>query len=309
MSEKSTSLNISVIIQGPIITGSSDSVKWTKQSCSSVRQYLPEAEIVLSTWKGSNTADLDYDILVENEDPGSCEAFYGGDSGEKSCNNFNRQLVSTVNGIKAATGKYVMKLRTDSIITGNDFLKYFNQYGQKKIHDGGTKERILTLEPRNPFGFFEGAFCLCDFWFYGLKEDMLKLWDIPFYIRSKTWERDLLGEEYLFYNYIKSLDGISFNHLMNGGKSPDIKKAYKKIMASEFVIVPTRKSGIKSLKYPQLNSFSIVCLRHYVWSFSDWKVNYDDFYGYKECRYKILSKIESYLGGAVLFLKKVKGIQ
>ena len=303
MSEILNSKNISVVIQGPI----SNSTTWTKQACLSVRKYLPEAEIVLSTWIGNSTTELDYDILVQNQDPGSCEAFYKGVNGGKSINNFNRQLISTVNGIKAANRKYVMKLRTDSIVTGNEFLKYFSKYGNKETCEGKVQERILTLEPRNPFGFFKGEFCLCDFWFFGLKQDMLTLWDIPLYERFETWERDLLGEEYLFYNYIKLLEDVSFKMLMNEKKFTIIANFYKKVMASEFVVIPTRKSNIVSLKYPRLNCFSVVCLKHYVWSFSDWKVNYNHFYGNKDYLHKLFSKLEFYLGAIVLFLKRMKG--
>lgn len=50
--------DISVVVQGPI------DEELTILCLNSVRKYLPDSEIILSTWKNSNIKNLDYDILV-----------------------------------------------------------------------------------------------------------------------------------------------------------------------------------------------------------------------------------------------------
>jgi len=60
--------DISVIVQGPVV-GAPDHL--TRRCLASVRQHLPGAELVLSTWQGSDTGGLEYDLLVPNQDPGA----------------------------------------------------------------------------------------------------------------------------------------------------------------------------------------------------------------------------------------------
>jgi hypothetical protein len=99
------SKDISVVVQGPIHT--QDNL--TKRVLESVRTHLPDAELILSTWKGSKVDGLDCDILLLNEDPGALE------KQPINSRNLNRQIVSTCNGIMASTRIFVLKLRTDCI--------------------------------------------------------------------------------------------------------------------------------------------------------------------------------------------------
>ena len=81
--------DISVVVQGAI------NKEETPKCLKSIRKFLPEAEIILSTWEGSDISAIDglYDVLLLNKDPG-CGYYYKNESGIKS-NNLNRQLVST----------------------------------------------------------------------------------------------------------------------------------------------------------------------------------------------------------------------
>ena len=111
------SKDISVVVQGAVD-------KSTKKCLNSIRKYLPQAEIILSTWEGSNLKGLKYDILVPNKDPGGvliCPK-------TKLYNNLNRQLLSTQNGLKKANRKYTIKFRTDFYLRGKEFLKYFDKF-------------------------------------------------------------------------------------------------------------------------------------------------------------------------------------
>jgi hypothetical protein len=71
--------DISVIVQGAI------DKDLTKKSLESIRAFMPEAEIILSTWEDSDLTSLDYDKLVLSKDPGFIKVNLLG--------NTNRQIV------------------------------------------------------------------------------------------------------------------------------------------------------------------------------------------------------------------------
>ena len=128
-----SSKDISIVIQGAI------NPTETPKCISSIRHNLPEAEIILSTWEGSDTSNLDYDKLVLNQDPGATSIT------KKIKNNMNRQLLSTQNGLKIAEKKYVLKLRSDLILSNTNFLKYFDKF-QSRIED--YEPFLLALDQR-----------------------------------------------------------------------------------------------------------------------------------------------------------------
>ena len=107
---------ITVVVQGAV-----DPVCTTK-CLSSVRKHLPNAEIILSTWEGTDVSDLDYDEVILNGDPGSFMM-----SGFEK-NNVRRQIYSTIKGIKQARRRYVLKIRSDIKLKNANFLKYFNRF-------------------------------------------------------------------------------------------------------------------------------------------------------------------------------------
>ena len=128
------STEISVVVQGKI-----DEIE-TPKCIKSIRKHLKGAEIILSTWEDSNIEGLDYDILILNEDPGAVVFT----TGVTVYNNLNRQLVSTQEGLKRASRKYILKLRTDLILTNNNFLNYFDMY-QERCDEYKLFERKIII--------------------------------------------------------------------------------------------------------------------------------------------------------------------
>src|SRR5277367_6682727 len=100
-----TSKDISIIVQGPVFK---DGI--TARCLKSLRANLPDAEIILSTWQGSDTTGLEFDRLVENQDPSPIwllDPFLK----RTQINNIIRQMISTVAGLNAATRPYALKFR------------------------------------------------------------------------------------------------------------------------------------------------------------------------------------------------------
>ena len=166
------SSEISVIIQGAF------NATITPNTIASIRKYLPKAEIILSVWEGSELPEhLPVDKILFNKDPGFC---YYSDEKKSKKNNVNRQIVSTVEGLKAATKKYALKIRTDFVLTGKNFLNYFDKY--KKVNPQWQifEKKLVACSffARIP-EVSRTALHISDLLFFGLTKDILNLFDIP----------------------------------------------------------------------------------------------------------------------------------
>ncbi|MGQ9806153.1 MAG: WavE lipopolysaccharide synthesis family protein [Chlorobiales bacterium] len=188
-----SSCGISVVVQGPI--HHQDDL--TKRVLKSVRTHLPDAELILSTWNGSDVSGLDCDVLLLNDDPGAINGN----------NNVNRQIVSTRNGLEKASRKYAMKLRTDTLLTGTGFLDVFNLYPERRDDFKVFERKIVipTIYTRHPlhFSFYSGVFHFfhpSDIFQFGLKTDLWSLWNIPL---STTFSR-CVPEQYIWTTCLKS---------------------------------------------------------------------------------------------------------
>ncbi len=166
------SKDISVIVQGKI-----NSVE-TPQCLNSIRKYLPEAEIILSTWEEDDVSGLDYDVLVKSPDPGTAvmpikrKLFY---------NNLNRQLLSTQEGLKKANRKYALKLRSDLILTGDKFLEYFDKFPARTNNYNLFRHKVLAdvfytrfcIRCKKLKNNIPVPFHVSDWWLFGLREDLI----------------------------------------------------------------------------------------------------------------------------------------
>ncbi|GAA5216362.1 WavE lipopolysaccharide synthesis family protein [Corallincola platygyrae] len=183
--------DITVVVQGPVqaLPDRNMDEGITVRSLASIRKYLPGAHILLSTWEGQPTEGLDYDELLLNKDPGPNINRYRADGTADKTNN-NRQLVSTLNGLKRVKTKYAMKLRSDNFLTSDAFKHLQQAFPKRASEYCFLKERVVV---NNTFtrDYAKGlpvVFHACDFFYFGLTEDVLALWDIP-------WFDDLVYDE------------------------------------------------------------------------------------------------------------------
>jgi hypothetical protein len=172
-----TSAQISVVVQGPVMGKPFDppEKQITREVLQSIRRHLPQAEIILSTWTGSDVAGLDFDLLVENQDPGAIPFF----PGQPQVNNGNRLIFSTKEGLKKASRPYALKLRSDLSLDGDGFLDYFSRFPARSSEWKIARERVLacTLYARD-VRYVKMPFHPRDWFFFGLKEDVLEIWDV-----------------------------------------------------------------------------------------------------------------------------------
>jgi hypothetical protein len=168
----------SVVVQGKVFGGPEDpsSEQVTLRCIESVRKVLPNAEIILSTWEGTDVSHLQVDKVVLNRDPG---AIAYSDLNPSYLNNTNRQIVSTYSGLLAATQKYAIKLRGDCQLRDTSFLNFFKPYA-RTVKYKFFKERVIipTLFSRNPRRIAQ-LIHPSDIYEVGLLEDLLSIWSIP----------------------------------------------------------------------------------------------------------------------------------
>jgi len=177
--------NISVVIQGKVFGEPGDAFEkqLTMQCISSIRNLMPRAEIILSTWQGSAVSHLDYDKLVLNEDPG---AISYSDQEPDYFNNNRRQTVSTLGGLRAATKTYAIKMRGDCKLSDTDFTHHLKDYPRGDRYRF-FKQRVVisTKYTRNPRRIAQ-LIHPSDIFQVGLLEDLLNLWDLPLQPEPQT---------------------------------------------------------------------------------------------------------------------------
>ena len=258
-----SSNDISIIVQGAI------NDKETPQCLTSIRKYLPGAEIILSTWEGEDTTGLDYDILIQNKAPG---AVFMDINGRKIYNNLNRQLYSTQQGLKHAGRKYALKLRSDLILTSPQFLEYFDQFQERTENYRLFKHKILTDVFFSRYKIKTGKhytiipFHVSDWWFFGLKEDLDTYFlQTPLVIEPEFTDYfnlnpDKTGtfglatfkfapEQYFCYScFARNFDDIYMKDCSDINDT--ISQKSREAIINNFIILGYEQSGIYLNKYP-----------------------------------------------------------
>lgn len=117
---KISSENISVVVQGPVAHESVGGRATTRDCLQSIRLHLPLAEIILSTWEGSDVSSLEalIDRVVFSPDPGGIW-----NPVKRRYNNVNRMIRSTSAGVALATRTYCLKFRTDLRLASDDICR------------------------------------------------------------------------------------------------------------------------------------------------------------------------------------------
>lgn len=258
--------DISIVVQGPIAGLPCDKYtdRYTHICLCSIRNILPGATIILSTWEGSNVEGLDYDELVISKDPGV----------SRICDNPNgfRQIVSSINGLRRVKTKYAMKARPDLLFKNDNFLRYFLQFNKLLFSENYRilKQRVVVFPATNPHRGYKLPFHGSDWLFFGLTEDVQNIFDVP--IDYETWlswgkdrEKVSLGEEALFTNeqyiwlsFLGKYQYIPFQYMED--LSNDNIATSEKYFANNCIFLTGEKMGIDWLKHPGKSYAQIPCL-------------------------------------------------
>lgn len=196
-----TSADISVVVQGAIAEGV------TQKCLRSIREQLPNCEIILSTWQGADITGLEYDKIILNKDPG---ARYFDVMG-KIYNNCNRQLLSTQAGLDVASRKYILKFRTDFVLENTEFLKYWNEFKLRNREFAFFEHRVLadTIFTRfaSDITGYAMPFHVSDFWMFGLANDVRE-----YFCHTDLMAEADLGEYDHLYPYKRPYPQMTFRY-------------------------------------------------------------------------------------------------
>jgi hypothetical protein len=175
--------DISVVIQGVV----NDTV--FAQTIPIIAKTLQGCELILSTEKPLTDYEAYFHKVVDSPDPGKVtmekgfDTFPTGNYGYEwkaviSNGGINRQLESSRNGIEAATRPYVLKIRTDMIVSNLDWLVFYKE-ALELTKPTKLNQPILTGNYRDVSKWTIFPYHYHDWFNFGLKEDLLKLFSAP----------------------------------------------------------------------------------------------------------------------------------
>ena len=274
--------SITVVVQGPV------TIDLTKRCLDSIRQYLPGAHIILSTWTDSPLENLDYDTLVLNQDPGGFPLFW--EDSSNILNNVNRQIKSTLTGLKKVKTKYTLKIRTDMALTGTGFLNYFGKYPKSKktiLNDRVLTCSFFTRNPRHkktPLPFHPS-----DWFFFGKTQDILNIWDVPLMPVSdqnyfskaspapskifKYLKSRFFPEQFIWISFLKKHLSISCRHALD--ISNENIELSEQSFANNLVILPLQTLNLRFLK----GSIAANYRPDLIYTYQGWKTLYNNHCG------------------------------
>lgn len=252
-----TSNNISVIVRG-LIVGQSESdpnKQYTRRSLESIRKHLPHAQIILSSWSGSDVTGLDYDELVLSDEPE--KIYLSQENEQKKMIAANHQITSTKNGLEKADRAYVISMRSDIVLTHTRFTSYFLKYNQVGP-DTVVSKRILTLPTYNPRKS-PFLFDVCDWFYFGARQDIEKLFSIPLMKEENLHGKKINGlypikenlesEQYIWTTFLKE-NNYPANIQSLNEISPELMNLSEQSYARYTIMIPAPKLGIVCLKMP-----------------------------------------------------------
>ena len=265
---------ISIVFQGTI------NPTFIAKGVDSARNIFPGAEIIISTWKGEcvpRTVEKLCDAVLYNDDPGGIVFCRDG-----SIQNHNRQIVSSIAGISRTTRKYVMKLRSDMLILGDEFLRFYSKYKKRHKDFVVFKDRIIINSycTNDSRGRCPCLFHPSDWVSFGLREDLLNLWGIPLaeepqmsqyfrlnpekYSPNKNILTRWHSEQYI---WLSCLRNNGYNIEFDTWFSFDKKLAWQSdvSLVNNFIVLDYKKSmSVLSQKYESVNNGAGI-LNHNGW--------------------------------------------
>ncbi|CAK1950886.1 LPS biosynthesis protein WavE [Vibrio crassostreae] len=248
--------DITVVVQGPVqnFNDRPQEPNITIKCLNSVREHLPGAQIILSTWPEQDLTGLDFDELVISPDPGSNSRNYTL-KGEPQKYNNNRQIVSSVEGLKRVKTKYALKLRSDNYLTSNHFVELQQKYLKRSDADAFLEERVVVCDifSRKYAKGYPVAYHISDFFYFGLTKDVLSLWDFPLFKDFEPSGSQQISPGYpnfiidctqaLFLAALKQFDSsIQLEHLLD--RSHRAIERSNQIIANNLVVAPASEFGL-----------------------------------------------------------------
>lgn len=302
------SKDISVVIQGPIRHRTDRQISIT-ETIKSIRSYLPDSEIIVSTWLGERVTGLDAERIILNQDPGGLKSNLG------LVNNVNRQLVSTLSGINAATRGHVLKFRSDLTLSSDQVAQILALDPSEESQDSFRlldKPITMTNLYVTDHYSYPQLFHASDIVQFGTKTALLDFWDQPLFTSQQAFlQHSEIGnyfEKVVFHGGIKLVPEqlLTLGWLRKHKLAPNVPtrhsgdagllELWERILVNNFHVIDYEDSGID---YPKRFVQDQYMARH---NFSEQQVsqlrstvfglNYGpDVKAYRFARYRVLIRV------------------
>jgi hypothetical protein len=267
--------DITVVMQGDLRPS-------TGRAIHSVRQFLPGARLILSTF--DREAPQRYaefvDEVVLSKDPGSLPPSVKANHAQT--NNTNRQLVSSQAGLVRVTTPYALKMRTDCILHGIGFIRLFQHYAQ--TDNQCPRLVVSSFYTRHPRGLACYLFHVSDWFAFGATKRVQQFFSAPLVtLDEATWfERHshlssssyaarrfrarFTPEQHITIHFARTL-GYRTPEFLND-YSAVLVEQYERFLANEMIVSYPSKIGFTLEKYSKIECSlyqRIDCI-----SYSDW---------------------------------------
>lgn len=271
--------DITIVFQGNVSTNSGED---SFRHCVEItRATLPGAKVILSTWRDVKVPrSANVDEVVRSRDPGSLPAIKFDDVGS---NNINRQIVSTVAGLQKVQTKYAIKLRTDSFLEHDGFLRNYVKFNEQfpSASDRIVASSFFTIDP---LVFEHMPFHTSDWFHFSTTERLIKYWSRPLVtVEEATWYENnpharhssyldkkfrtkLAVEQYLCAEFAKQL-GYQTPQFHNDCRK-EVLRSFGDFLSKEFMIQDPWQAGFKLPKYKwahKSNMQSMNCMMFLDW--------------------------------------------
>ncbi len=241
----------------------------TYKSLKSIRKYFPQSKIILSTWEGEDISQIKnlYDEIIINEKMLPQYSAHLENCPWKAPNTYDLQQYSVNKGLQSCKTKYAVRMRTDFILQNRNFLQNYNKLN--KVFDAYEADckifnqrvlihETLTINPHaQNLAFTQHP---ADIFHFGLKEDLLKLWNGAFMPKGVynyfnehhdlhnpcCFASQYIIEQYLWVSLLeRSNKGacIPYYYLET---SPRLIELTDRFFVSNFIILDEKKLGIES---------------------------------------------------------------
>lgn len=262
-------MDITFIIQGEVFP-------YINLQIAEIKQYFPQSPIIISTCNKVDIKIIGADKIMISDDPGFF--YYSARPGEK-VNNVNRQIVTTLAGLKACQTRYAFKLRSDFFITGNSFLDFWGKFPKSDINHQVFEHKILSCcyFARNPNSNMPFPYHPSDLAFFGRTDDLIKLFDIPLMTEKEAfWDTKnshfinrYVPEQHIFINCLKKCGKEVLCHYYNDVSEQNITDT-ERYFASNFIFLSFEQFNLKPTKQTfnmkmHPNAFKSCCYTHVEW--------------------------------------------
>jgi hypothetical protein len=250
---------ITVVFQGPVLPGPQGTAALIRRT----RQVMPESRYVLSTWTGSNVADVCVDRIVLSDDPGGLPGIKCRDGAGES-NNINRQLLSTRQGLQTVTTRYAIKIRTDCCLEHTGFLDASAQF--QKVTQDSSRIVVCSLFTIDPAMFEQMPYHISDWFQFGETASLQAYWSAPwmseqdamFYERQAHAEHStfmdrrfrsrLAVEQFLAVHYAQRCGYEDVPRYHNDCRE-SVLRGHRRFLARHFIVLDPWNMGLRFPKY------------------------------------------------------------